>query len=262
MGIEVRDLGFSYGTHRVLDGVSFCGGSGELIAVLGANGAGKSTLFRCILGLLTDYSGEIRINGNDIRTMNSRALARACAYIPQSAAPAFDYTVLETVLMGMTAQLPLLSVPTKNHERIAMEALLSLGIDALAQRGMGKISGGERQLVLIARALAQGAKLLVMDEPTANLDCGNRYLVLERVRALTERGYTVLLSTHDPDHALRYADRVLLLHASTVLAQGTPQAVMTGELLSRLYGVTVRIATVEGEPPVRVCVMGGNYGKI
>lgn len=151
MGIEVRDLGFSYGTHRVLDGVSFCGGSGELIAVLGANGAGKSTLFRCILGLLPEHSGEILINGKSIRTMNSRALAQACAYIPQSAAPAFDYTVLETVLMGMTAQLPVLSVPTKNHERAAMEALRSLGIDALAQRGMGKISGGERQLVLIMK---------------------------------------------------------------------------------------------------------------
>lgn len=262
MGIEVKDLGFSYGTHRVLDGVSFCGGSGELIAVLGANGAGKSTLFRCILGLLPEHSGEILINGKSIRTMNSRALAQACAYIPQSAAPAFDYTVLETVLMGMTAQLPVLSVPTKNHERAAMEALRSLGIDALAQRGMGKISGGERQLVLIARALAQGAKLLVMDEPTANLDCGNQHLVMERVRALTESGYTVLLSTHDPDHALRYADRVLLLHGGMVLAQGAPQEVMTGELLSRLYGVTVRVVTVEGEPPVRVCVMGGNYGKI
>lgn len=263
MGIEVKDLGFSYGTHRVLDGVSFQGGRGDLIAVLGANGAGKSTLFRCVCGLLTGYSGEILINGNDVRALKSRELARLCAYIPQSAAPAFDYTALETVLMGLTAQMPLLASPGRTHERAAMDALDSLGISALAQRGVGRISGGERQLVLIARALAQGAGLLVMDEPTANLDYGNQLLVMERVRVLTADGYTVVLSTHNPDHALRYADRVLLLHRGAVLAQGVPQEVMTGERLSQLYGVTVRISEIEGEPPVRVCIPeGSSHGKI
>lgn len=263
MGIEVNDLGFAYGGHRVLDGISFEGGKGDLIAVLGANGAGKSTLFRCICGLLSGYSGDVIMNGRDICTFKSRELARACAYIPQSNAQAFDYTVLETVLMGMTAQLPLLSGPGKSHERAAMEALESLGVSELSQRGVGRISGGERQLVLIARALAQGAKLLVMDEPTANLDYGNQLLVMERVRALTHSGYTVLLSTHNPDHALRWADRVLLLHDGAVLAQGAPKDVMTGQRLSRLYGVTIQVREIEGEPPLRVCVPeGSSHGKI
>ena len=165
MEIEVQNLTFSYGKQPVLQDVSFSVQKGTLTAVLGANGAGKSTLFRCLLGFLTPQAGEIRLSGRPLSAYSRREAAGKLAYIPQSSEPIFNYTVLDTVLMGTTGTMNVLQRPGRRQQEAAMQALQRLGIEALAQRGIGTISGGERQLALIARALVQNAEILIMDEP-------------------------------------------------------------------------------------------------
>ncbi len=258
MTLEVKDLYFSYGGPPVLDGVSFSAGAGELIAVLGPNGVGKSTLFRCMLGFLTRYRGEIRCDGDEVRSLGARALARRIAYIPQSAAPVFDYTVEEFVVMGAAASMGLLAQPKAAQMAEARETLDALGIGGLARRGYAHLSGGERQLVLLARALVQKAGILIMDEPTANLDYGNQLRVMDTIRGLADKGYTVLLSTHNPDHALQYAARALVLHRGRVLADGAPDRVLTPEVMKTIYGVEVELRRVDtAAGPVTVCLPGG-----
>lgn len=174
MAIDVRTLSFSYGGAPVLQNVSFSARGGEVIALLGPNGVGKSTLFRCLLGFLKPQRGEVRIDGKALSDFSRRALAREIAYIPQSYSPTFNYTVRESVLMGVTAKLGALEGPTAAQQALVMQMLDQLGIAHLSERGSRKISGGERQLMLIARALVQNARVLIMDEPTANLDYGQQ----------------------------------------------------------------------------------------
>lgn len=243
--LEVRRLSFSYGKHPVLRDVSFSVEQGSLVALLGANGAGKSTLFRCILGFLKP-EGEIFLEGRELSAFSRRDLAAQIAYIPQSSEPIFNYTVLDTVLMGTTGALGTLEKPHKAQEEAAWQALAQLGIEKLAQRGVEQISGGERQLVLIARALVQNARILVMDEPTANLDFGNQQRVLREIRRLTRRGYTVLMSTHNPEQALRYATHVLALREGSLYAGGRTKDVLTAELIEALYGVRVHLEELGG----------------
>ena len=245
MSIEAKKLCFSYGAQDVLRDVSFTAGRGEIVAVLGPNGVGKSTLFGCLLGFLKPSSGEILADEKLLQAYSRRDLASKIAYIPQSYAPAFDHTVLDSVLMGMTAQLPILAQPGPEQEQKAMQALQELGIEKLARRGCTRISGGERQLMLLARALVQDAGTLIMDEPTANLDYGNSSRVMQRVRTLGEKGYSVVFSTHDPNQALSYATKVLALKSGRVLACGRPEEVLTQEILSALYGVQVSVCQVE-----------------
>lgn len=244
MQIELNALSFSYGAQPVLRDVTFSAQEGQRLALLGPNGAGKSTLFRCMLGFLPPSGGTVLLDGKPVGAYTQKALASRIAYIPQSYSPAFDYTVLECVLMGMTAQLGAFDAPGKADEARAMAALESLGIAQLANRSCGRISGGERQLMLIARALVQQARILLMDEPTASLDYGNSCRVMQRIRRLAQDGYTVIFSTHDPNQALRYASRVLALRDGTLAADGAPEAVITDDLLSRLYGVRVHVARV------------------
>ena len=239
MEIEVQNLTFSYGKQPALREVSFSVQKGTLTAVLGANGAGKSTLFRCLLGFLTPQAGEIRLSGRPLSAYSRRETAEKIAYIPQSSEPIFNYTVLDTVLMGTTGTMNVLQRPGRRQQEAAMQALQRLGIEALAQRGIGTISGGERQLALIARALVQNAEILIMDEPTANLDFGN-----QQIRALAARGYTVLLSTHNPEHALRYAHRILALQGGHIAADGATETALTPQLLQTLYGIQAILAEV------------------
>lgn len=241
MQIELKDVSFSYGNHPVLHHVSFSAGQGSLVAVLGPNGAGKSTLFRCILGLLRRYTGQIFLCGQCVAQCSSHTMARLAAYIPQSSDPVFNYTVEDMVLMGATGALPAVRAPQKAQRVQARLALEQLGIAHLAHCGICQISGGERQLALIARALVQQAKVLIMDEPTANLDYGNQQRVLRQIQGLAEKGHTILLSTHNPEHALRYASHVLALQDGTVCASGKTQEVLTPGLIKTLYDVSVTI---------------------
>ncbi len=244
MQLEVKNVSFSYGAAPTLVDVGFSVPKGSLVAVLGPNGAGKSTLFRCILRFLKPDSGRILLCGEDVASLDRRRLSELAAYIPQSSSPVFNYTVEDAVLMGTTGSLSVLHSPSKKELAQCDEALGLLGISELAQRGISQLSGGERQLVLIARALVQNAQVLIMDEPTANLDYGNQRRVMRQIRALADRGYTVLLSTHNPEHALHYATRVLALQSGRVIADGAADEVLTPDLLLRLYGIRAEVRTV------------------
>lgn len=240
MLLEVDNLGFSYGGHRVLHDVSFQMEPGETVALLGPNGVGKSTLFRCILDFLKSYEGAIRLKGEDIRSLGAKEKAQTIAYIPQVSAPVFDFTVIELCLMGFAAQLPYLSSPGSKEETLALGVLEEVGIGHLAYSPVGQISGGEYQLALMARALLQQAPILVMDEPTANLDYGNQFRIMERISRLADAGYSILFSAHDPNQVLMHASRVLALKEGSLRADGDPRVVMNEGLLSELYGIDVR----------------------
>lgn len=263
MSIEVKNLRFCYGARPVFGDVSFTAEKGELLAVLGPNGVGKSTLFRCLLGFLKPVSGEILVDGKELGAYSRRELAKKIAYIPQSHTPAFDHTVLDSVLMGMTAQLGVFEQPGQAQREKALQMLRALGIEKLSSRGCMKISGGERQLMLLARALVQDASMLIMDEPTANLDYGNSCRVMERVKKLGQNGYTIIFSTHDPNQAFSYATKVLALKDGGVMAVGAPEAVLTEDVLSRLYGIPVarcEMETVFGRKTICMPVLGGMEG--
>lgn len=250
MILSVENLSFSYTRRPVLQDVSFAAEKGELLSILGPNGVGKSTLFRCILGSLEGYSGRICVDGRDIRTLPHRERARRMAYIPQIHRPTFGYTVLDTVLMSTTRQLSPLQQPGREQVYMARSALERVGVSHLAERNFAHLSGGEQQLVLIARALAQQSDILIMDEPTSALDYGNQFRVLQQVRALSREGYTVLLSTHNPQHALTFAHRVLALQDGSVAALGPSGDVLTPDLLRRLYGVDTALADTPGGPVI------------
>lgn len=243
MKLNVDSLSFAYSNNHVLDNVSFSMKDGELLSIIGPNGVGKSTLFKCILGFLPEYSGTITADGRNVRLMSKRQRAAAIAYIPQIHRPTFGYTVLDTVLMGAGRQVEILSQPKREHFDISMDAICRVGVEPLKDRDFSHLSGGEQQLVLIARAIAQHSGILVMDEPTSALDYGNQIKIMELVRSLSDSGYTVLMSTHNPQHALSYADNVLALSSGHMAAYGLPSKTINPELLKRLYLVDVDFIT-------------------
>lgn len=217
--------------------------AGEVLCLLGPNGSGKTTLFRTLLGLLPAVGGQVLLQGHTLRDHSRAARARVLGYVPQAAPLPFAWRVHELVAMGRAAHLGLLATPGRRDHAVALDCLQQLGIEALAERVVTELSGGERQLVLIARALAQQAQVLVMDEPTASLDFGNQLRLLDTVRALADRGIGVVLSTHQPQHAVQVADRIALIAGGTLQACGAPATVATPRQLSLLYGVdAARIA--------------------
>ncbi|MBR4308689.1 MAG: ABC transporter ATP-binding protein [Oscillospiraceae bacterium] len=256
MQIQVEHISFSYGKEPVLQDLSFRARSGEFWSVLGANGAGKSTFFRCMLGLLRPKEGQILIDGQNITNMKPSQLAKKLAYIPQSHSPVFHYSVYDMVLMGTTAQQGNFQAPGKAEGQKVRSALERLDISHLADRDYSTLSGGERQLVLIARALVQEAGILLMDEPSANLDFGNRIRVMETVRDLTKEGYCVIQTTHDPEQAYLYSHGILAIKKGKLLAQGSPKDIFQAELISQLYGVEVEICKIKDDAH-RVCIPKG-----
>ncbi|WMJ83999.1 ABC transporter ATP-binding protein [Oscillospiraceae bacterium LTW-04] len=255
MSVEVRNLSFSYGEHQVLKDISFSVNPGEFLSILGPNGVGKSTLFRCILGLIRDYTGNINVDNHNIKSLSIREMSQFIAYIPQSSSSAFNYSVFDIVLMGTTSGLSAFRTPQKEEQERVEWAMAKMGISHLEQRCFHRISGGERQLVMIARALVQRAPILMLDEPTANLDFGNQIHVLSQVKALTAEGYTVIQTTHDPQHTYMFSDRVLALKDGRVLTEGPPKNVLDKSLISALYGVDVEVTSLFNDH-VRVCTPG------
>lgn len=253
MSIEVSNLCFSYGSREILHDLTFSIPDGCLVNVLGPNGVGKSTLFRCILGLSSHYDGAILVNGKDLRALSIRERAREISYIPQSHAPVYDYEVVDVVLMAAGNDLKMLATPGEEQLLRAHAALERIGIAHLAHRTYTQISGGEQQLVLIARALAQNARTIIMDEPTSALDYGNTMRVLSCVRQLAREGLSIVQSTHNPDHAFLYSDATLVLSEGGLKAFGDPRDVITSELISELYDIEVEVNSLYGDK-VRVCV--------
>src|ERR1700722_19121851 len=222
MRLTAQDLSIGYGTRVVGTGISLVILPGEVLCLLGPNGAGKTTLFRTLLGLQPPLAGNGAIDGVPLEFLRPADIAQRLAYVPQAHVTEFSYSVLDVVLMGRTSRLRAFASPGVADERIALEKLALLGIGELASHDYTKISGGQRQLALIARALAQETPILVLDEPTASLDFGNQALVLARIRELAGHGFGIVLSTHDPDHALMVATRVAVLAARGLRALGPP----------------------------------------
>ena len=239
--LEVSNLAFGFPRRTVGRDVSFSLRDGEVMCVLGPNGGGKTTLFRTLLGLLPPHGGTISLEGASLESLSRRQIAQQIGYVAQGHSAYFAFTVLDFVLMGRTAHVSVFSVPGRKDREVAERVLESLGIAALARRPVTEISGGERQLALVARALAQEPRLLVLDEPTASLDFGNRVRVLRELDRLRARGMTILFSTHEPDQALAHADRALLLADGRTLALDTVARALTTTNIERLYGTPVRL---------------------
>jgi len=244
MTLDVRNLCYSYKKNDVLKGVDFSENAGKLVCVLGENGAGKTTLFRCLIGLLKDYKGGIFIDGVSVKKLSVREMSKRIAYIPQASPLAFNYTVFEIVLMGTNALTDGLRSPGERERDTVHKTLETLNISHLSNRGYCELSGGERQLALIARALAQKSRVLIMDEPTANLDYGNQFRVMRQVRSLTENGFLVVMSTHNPEHALLYAHKALVIKNGKAAVFGEPEKVLDPELIKDVYNVAVEIRNI------------------
>lgn len=239
--LEARDLVIGYGGRVVGRDLDVSLAQGEVLALLGPNGGGKTTLLKTLLGLLPPLGGEVRLDGQALGALDVRERARRIAYVPQSHAGAFAFSVADVVMMGRSAHADLLSRPSTRDRAAVAAAIERMGVGHLADRPYTRISGGERQLALIARALAQEPRVVVLDEPTASLDFGNQGLVMREIRALAQAGLGVVFSTHDPNHALRHADRAVLIRDGACLAQGPSREVLTPDMLRRLYRAPVEV---------------------
>ena len=239
--LDIQNLTFSYENKHVLKDVSFAVEKGDVVFIIGPNGVGKTTLFRCIFNFLKNYKGKILIEEKDAKTFNSKQLSKKVAYIPQFGKHVFNFKVIEVLQLGMAHNLSYFKMPGKNEDKLAMEILSSFGIEHLADKGYSQLSGGEQQLVLIARALAGNSKILIMDEPTNNLDYGNQIMILNKINELARDGYTVLISSHNPQFALWYSTKILGLHNGEVCAYGNPQDVLNSKFVKKIYGVDTKI---------------------
>jgi iron complex transport system ATP-binding protein len=245
MILSAVDLVFGYGGAPIGRDLTLSVDQGEVLCLLGPNGCGKTTLFKTLLGLIPSQGGRLELDGRPVSAFSRPEFARRVGYVPQASAGYFPFEVTDVVLMGRASRIGAFSLPSAADHAVARAALDTLGIGHLGPRSFSAISGGERQMVLIARALAQEPALIVMDEPTASLDFGNQARVLERIGALAASGLTIVLSTHDPGHAFACADKVALMKAGTIVATGSPEAVLTPRALGDLYGVEVTVAWLE-----------------
>ena len=250
--IAVESLRFGHaGSPPVLDGLEFALGDGEVAALLGPNGSGKTSLFKCVAGHWRPQDGRVLLGGDCVTALSPRERARRLAVVPQEHAPPFAYLVREVVLMGRAPHVGAFGSPGATDCEAAEEALEAVGIIHLASRDYTRISGGERQLVLVARALAQGSPILLLDEPTSHLDLRNQLTVLERVaQSARARGLTVLMTLHDPNLALMFADRVLMLHQGRIAADGPPDSVITTQSLAAIYGIAAEVVEAAGRRAV------------
>jgi iron complex transport system ATP-binding protein len=233
--MEVRGLEFSYGPKKVLRSVSASFRAGALTGLLGPNGSGKTTLFKCCLGLRSPSGGEILLKGRPLASYRPKELARLAAWVPQEHRPAFPFSVREMAAMGRTPHMGLSPV-LKRADREAVEAALAeAGVLHLAGENYNHLSGGQRQLALVARALAQEAPLVFFDEPTSSLDFRNQIRVWRAVRGLAEKGAGAVVCCHDPNHILWFCDEAVVLKDGRVIAQGAAKGAVTQETLDALY---------------------------
>lgn len=248
--LSTRGLSVGYEGVPVIEGIDFTLRAGTVCCLLGANGAGKSTFLKTLLGLIPPIAGGVEVGGRPLSELGARTLAASLAYVPQAQAKPFPFLVEDMVLMGTSAGLEWYRSPGRDDRARALRALGDLGITHLANRRYTELSGGEKQLVLIARALCQRSPVLIMDEPTASLDFGNQIRVLDHIRTLTSRGMAVLVTTHNPSHVRLVADRLALIDQHSGFREGSIDELFTPGALSAIFGMTeTRLRQLLGDRP-------------
>jgi iron complex transport system ATP-binding protein len=249
--LEIKNASFGYLSKKkkkvILDGICMNLKPGELWCLLGANGSGKTTMYRSILQFLPLLDGEICIDGKNLSDMSRKEIAKLISYVPQYHTPPFPYSVYEVVMMGRGVHISDFASPSKQDEKIVCETLERMKILSLKDEIYTQISGGQRQLVLIARALAQQTKYIFMDEPTSNLDYGNQMHVLKEICNLSKEGIGICFSTHNPEHAFLTNAHVFALEGGNRWSAGMAEELITEELLSSMYGLETRIDIVTGK---------------
>lgn len=239
---EIKNISFSYEEgHSILRDISFPIDKGQIITILGPNGVGKTTLLNCIANLITPTVGEIMLEGRALNKMSPKEIAMKVAFVPQLIVPSFSYEVLSYVVTGCAPRIGTFEKPKKFHYDIARSALEQMGITHISHKFYTHISGGERQLASIARALAQRPKIILMDEPTAHLDYGNQIKVLKIIKKVTEDGFSAVITTHNPDHALLLGGKVAALSQNGQFVFGKSEEVISGEFLSMLYDTDLHL---------------------
>ena len=243
MLLEIENVFGGYGNGDILKGISCSADYGDVLCLLGPNGCGKTTLFRMILGSLPVSNGKIKIAGKNISDFTTKTLANMIAYIPQYHSPVFAYTVLDMVIMGRASHFSAFETPKEPDQEAAFAALEKVNALPLANRKYTSLSGGQRQLVLIARAICQSAKIFIMDEPAANLDYANHQLLMNVISGLARQGYCIIMSTHSPEHPFSVGTKVLLMKTGKVVGFGTPKEVITSETLQSVYDIEMDVIT-------------------
>ena len=250
MSLSVQHLSFSYGARRVLQDVSLDVAPGTFCALLGPNGSGKSTLVKAIAGVHRAQSGTVAVEGRRTSSLGRRELAKVVGYVPQAGDAPFDLTVREAVMLGRT---PHFGIAPRAEDRARVEdAIARMGLEDIAERSMSELSGGQAQRALIARALAQDTRVLLLDEPTSALDLRYQIETLQLVRQITrEEGISALIAIHDLNHAARYCDQIVVLHGGRLVADGSPAEALQASVLRTVYEVDVQVETREDGVEVR-----------
>ena len=251
--VSAQDLFYEVQAETLLDGVTLHADRGQLVGLIGPNGAGKSTLLRAISGILGYRDGAVRLDGADIKSLSSKAIAAGLALVPQIAPYTHGFTCIELVLMGRYPHLGRFQIEGKEDDRIARDAMRLTEIEQFADRTLDTLSGGERQRVFVSRALAQQPRVLLLDEPTSNLDVLHQLKVFDLVRKLVDEGLTAIAAIHDLNMAARYCDRLVLLTGGRVLAEGSPEEVLSPETIESAFGVK---AAVYREPVTGALAIG------
>ncbi len=252
--LEIKNLSFSYqnlyqknknkSAKITLDSISFTISRGDIFSLIGPNGSGKTTLLKCISGILSPQRGDVYIEGENLKNLSSREIAKTIAYVPQIHVPVFPYNVIEVVSLGRAPHIGRFETPQKKDMEISYTKMEQLGITHLALRDYTTLSGGEMQLVLIARALTQEPKVLVLDEPTSHLDFKNSILVFEKINELAKRvGITIVMSMHDPNYTLMYSDRSAFIKNGRIHYTGTPTEIINEKTIKEIYEVSVKTIT-------------------
>ena len=244
--IAVENVSFGYTKKLVLEDINLHINAGEIVTLLGPNGCGKSTLIKIVLRLLRPAYGSVFLNGVNIADLSLKTIAREMAYVPQIHRSTFPYSVIDIVLMGRIPHKTFFYRYSDEDMAIAQDALESLSISHLAERPYTELSGGERQLTVLARAIAQGARTLIMDEPASGLDYGNQLRLLEQIINLSRQGYTFVKSTHSPEHALWVADRAIMIKDGVIVADWKCDDIVNSENLFHLYNAKVDVMRING----------------
>ncbi len=244
--LEAKDLSFHY-THgiNVFSGVSFAIEPGEVLSLLGPNGAGKSTLLNCLAGLASPAEGTVTVHGRPVESYSARDLAKHIGYVHQNISVTYGYTVREYLVMGAAPRIGMFSTPkAEDYERVE-EAIVDLSLEKLADRAVSNLSGGERQRVAIARVIVQNPEIILFDEPTSALDYGNQIRVMQTIRQLSNRGYAIIMTTHNPDQPILLGGQVAMLNSDGTLAVGDSETTLTSERLSELYGTDLHLVYID-----------------